>query len=319
MSAPAHLEPLPPHETYARIADAIQSVIRGQTTTIRKLLAAFAAGGHVLLEDVPGTGKTTLAKCLAMCIDATFQRIQFTPDLLPADILGISVYNQRDQSFEFHRGPVFTNILLADEINRASPRTQSALLEAMAEGQVSLDGVRRRLDRLFFVVATQNPVDFQGTYPLPEAQMDRFALCFRLGYVSAEDEVAILSDQKETHPLNDIHPIVSRADVDRLHECVRQVRISDELKRYIVDLVAATRTAEGVQTGGSPRASLTLMKTAQALALFAGRDFVTPDDIQEIAVSVIAHRLVMDPQARFSGNTPQRVVEGALEDVRVPR
>lgn len=319
MSASAHLEPLSPHETYARITDAIQSVIRGQTTTIRTLLAAFAAGGHVLLEDVPGTGKTTLAKCLAMCIDATFQRIQFTPDLLPTDILGVSVYNQRDQSFEFHRGPVFTNILLADEINRASPRTQSALLEAMAEGQVSLDGVRRRLDRLFFVVATQNPVDFQGTYPLPEAQMDRFALRFRLGYVSAEDEVAILSDQKETHPLNGINPIVSRADVDRLHECVTHVRISDELKRYIVDLVAATRHAEGVQTGGSPRASLTLMKTAQALALFAGRDFVTPEDIQEIAVSVIAHRLVMDPQARFSGNTPEGVVEGALEAVSVPR
>ncbi len=319
MSATAHLKPLPPHETYSRIVDSVESVIRGQTATIRKLLAAFAAGGHVLLEDVPGTGKTTLAKCLAMCIDATFQRIQFTPDLLPADILGVSIYNQRDQSFEFHRGPVFTNILLADEINRASPRTQSALLEAMAEGQVSLDGVRRRLDRLFFVVATQNPVDFQGTYPLPEAQMDRFALCFRLGYVSAEDEVAILSDQKEAHPLNGIIPIVSRADVDMLYECVKRVRISDELKRYVVDLVAATRSTEGVQTGGSPRASLTLMKTAQALALFAGRDFVIPDDIQEIAVSVIAHRLVMDPQARFSGVTADGVVQTVLEDVRVPR
>ncbi len=305
-------------DTYARIRDNIGKVMRGQSQAVRKLLAAFAAGGHVLLEDVPGTGKTTLAKALARSIDADFQRIQFTPDLLPADILGVSLFNQREQVFEFHQGPVFTNILLADEINRASPRTQSALLEAMGEGQVSLDGVRRPLDSLFFVIATQNPIEFQGTYPLPEAQMDRFALRFSLGYVAASEEVQILDDQSARHPLDGLEAVSDHDDIERLRDAVRAIAIADELKRYVVDLIVATRETDGVLIGASPRASLAVMKCAQALALFDGGEFVTPEHVQEIAAPVIAHRLVMDPQARYSGHDAESVVSKVLDQVPVP-
>ncbi|MBI2969957.1 MAG: MoxR family ATPase [Gammaproteobacteria bacterium] len=305
-------------EIYQSISDNICRVIKGQQKTIRLLLAAFVSGGHVLLEDVPGTGKTTLAKALARSIDSQYHRVQFTPDLLPTDILGVSIFSQRDQEFHFHPGPVFTNILLADEINRASPRTQSALLEAMAESQVSIDGVNHKLDPLFFVIATQNPIEYHGTYPLPEAQMDRFAMRFHLGYVSADQEVAILSDQHRVHPLENLSPCVDRNDVINLRRRVSDVRISEELKTYIVDLIRATREAEGVLNGASPRASLALMKASQALALFDGLDFVTPDHVQEIAEPVIAHRLMMDPQARFSGLTAHQIIEDILRNLPVP-
>ncbi|MEM9150130.1 MAG: MoxR family ATPase [Cyanobacteria bacterium P01_F01_bin.3] len=323
-SPPAADSSLPPstklsgQATYQRLASNIQQVVKGQPSAIRKLLAAFASGGHVLLEDHPGTGKTTLAKALAFSVDIDFKRIQFTPDLLPSDILGVSILDPEERTFHFHEGPIFANIVLADEINRASPRTQSALLEAMAEAQVSIDGTLNQLRDPFFVIATQNPIDARGTYPLPEAQMDRFALQFQLGYISAENEVEILSNQIQSHPIEQVQPCVTVDDILGLKQQVKQIRVSPELKRYVVDIVNATRQAEDVQLGASPRGSIALMKVAQALALFDGYDFVTPDHIQEIAVPVLAHRLVMEAQSRFSGQTAQQVVADIVGRLPVP-
>jgi MoxR-like ATPase len=307
-----------PQQLAARIRANIERVMSGQTRTINNVLAAFLTGGHVLLEDNPGTGKTTLAKALAKSVSVEFHRVQFTPDLLPSDILGVSVFNPRDQNFSFHAGPIFTQVLLADEINRASPRTQSALLEAMAEGQVSIEGQTHALDDLFFVIATQNPVEFRGTYPLPEAQMDRFAVRLSLGYVSAEAEVAIVDAQAQTHPLDTLAPCVTAQEVRALKQQVKNIRISDELKRYVVDLARATRGAPSVQLGAGPRASLALARMAQALALVQGDDYVKPDHIRDMAVSVLAHRLSLDPSARFSGVTASNVVAEVLKSVPLP-
>jgi len=308
----------PSQSVYYRIKENIERVMQGQEVAIRKLLAAVASGGHVLLEDFPGTGKTTMAKALARSIEARFTRVQFTPDLLPSDILGVAIYNQKEQVFEFHEGPVFTNILLADEINRASPRTQSALLEAMGESQVSVEGNRRLLPDPFFVIATQNPVEFRGTYPLPEAQMDRFAMQFALGYIAPEQETAILDAQTHGHPLERLEPCASLTEILALRQAVENVRVSDEVKRYIVDLTAATREMPLVKLAASPRASIALMKASQAIALFDGDAFVTPDHVQELAVAVIAHRLIVEAQAQFSGQSATLIVEEILRKVPVP-
>ncbi len=306
-----------PRSVCRAVAENIERILVGQGPAIRKLLAVLTGGGHVLLEDFPGTGKTTLAKALALSIDAEYRRIQFTPDLLPTDILGVTIWDQGENAFHFRPGPVFTNILLADEINRASPRTQSALLEAMGEAQVSVEGHRKPLRDLFFVIATQNPVESRGTYPLPEAQMDRFTARFSLGYVRPEQEVAILAEDRSAR-LASLEPRASLPELVALRRAAAAVPIRTELQRYIVDLVGATRSAPGVDLGASPRASLSLMGTAKALALFDGVGFVTPEHIQEMAVSVLAHRLVMAPQARFSGETPEALVEQLLEEIPVP-
>ena len=302
----------------ARLQANVAMVMRGNQKPIEWLLTAFFTGGHVLLEDVPGTGKTTLAKSLAGSIAADFKRVQFTPDLLPTDILGVSIFNQNTQDFRFRKGPIFTQILLADEINRASPRTQSALLEAMGENQVSVEGDRFALDDLFFVIATQNPIEFHGTYPLPEAQMDRFAMRFSLGYVSEAEELEILSSQAVSHPIDVLQPCLSLNEVRAIKTAAINIRITDELQRYIVRLVSATRHHPDIQMGASPRATIALMKSAQALALIRGIEFVTPDIIQELALPIIAHRLALNSDSTFSGSSAMNLLQTIIENTAVP-
>jgi MoxR-like ATPase len=293
-------------------------VILGKPEAIEHVLVALLAGHHLLMEDVPGVGKTTLAKALARCFSGEFRRVQFTPDLLPADILGSSVYSPRDGSFTFKEGPVFANVLLADEINRASPRTQSALLEAMSEGQVSSEGVTRVLPTPFLVLATQNPVEFHGTYPLPEAQLDRFGMRIGLGYPAAEHEVDVLFSQAERHPLESVEVVLAAADVVALQAQARKVRVERSLGRYVVALAEATRRHSAVRLGCSPRGSLMLFRSAQARALLEGRAFAVPEDVKTQAVPVLAHRMGLETKARYTGVSKEDVVREVLEAVPVP-
>ena len=290
-------------------------VIFGKDEALDHVLVALLSGHHLLLEDVPGVGKTTLAKALARSFAGDFRRMQFTPDLLPTDILGSAVYNPRDGSFPFRKGPVFTNVLLADEINRASPRTQSALLEAMGEGQVSAEGETRPLPAPFFVIATQNPVEYHGTYPLPEAQLDRFGLRVSLGYPGAEEEVDVIFSQTEGHPVDALEPLLGAADVLALQAEVRRVRVERRLGRYVVALADATRRHPSIGLGCSPRGTLTLVHAAQARAFLEDRDFVVPEDVKAEAVPVLAHRLGLETKARYSGVSKEEIVREVLRSV----
>ncbi len=292
-------------------------VILGKPEVLENVLTALLGGGHILMEDVPGTGKTTLAKALARSLQADFKRVQFTPDLLPTDILGSSVYDPHSGAFNFKPGPIFANVLLADEINRASPRTQSSLLEAMSERQASIEGTTHPLPAPFLVVATQNPVEFHGTYPLPEAQLDRFAMRINLGYPGREEEVGVLFAQLHHHPLDDLQPVADAATVVALMEAVRAIRVEKRLAGYLVDLSTATRRHPELRMGCSPRGTLALLRMTQARAFLAGRDHAVPEDAKAVAVATLAHRLMLDTKARYSGRSKEDVVRELLEQVPV--
>jgi MoxR-like ATPase len=301
-----------------RVRANVARVIVGKESVIELLLVALLCEGHVLLEDVPGTGKTMLARALARSLDCSFRRIQCTPDLLPTDVTGLSYFNQKLGEFQFRPGPIFTGVLLADEVNRATPRTQSALLEAMQERTVTLDGETRPLPRPFIVLATQNPVELEGTFPLPEAQLDRFLMRLELGYPSADDEVEVLARYQQSEPLEELAPVASAADMLALQQAVRQLHIADPVRRYVIEIVRATRSSDEVQLGASPRASLALHRAAQALAALRGRDFVKPDDVKELAPPVLAHRLILHPEARLRGRAPATIVQALVARVPAP-
>ena len=301
-----------------RIVENISRVIVGKRPVIELLLAGLLADGHVLLEDMPGLGKTLIAKSLARSIGASFKRVQFTPDLLPADITGFTVYNQQRGEFLFQPGPVMTHVLLADEINRTIPRTQSSLLESMEERQVTVDGATHPLPRPFFVMATQNPIELEGTFPLPEAQLDRFLLRLRLGYPAQDEEIAILVRFQQQDPLRVLEPVASPGEVAELQETRSKITVSAPVREYITSLVRATRTSPALRLGSSPRGSLALMRAGQALAGLRGRDFVLPDDVKFLAVPVLAHRLILREEERLRGETQERVLEEILRQVPIP-
>lgn len=306
------------HRKLQELKKNLTRVIRGKDDTIDILLIALLAGGSVLFEDVPGMGKTTLAKALAKSVAASFNRIQFTPDLLPGDILGSSIYNPVQGTFSFRPGPIFANFLLADEINRASPRTQSALLEAMSEGQATIEGTRYPLEPPFMLLATQNPVEFHGTYPLPEAQLDRFLMLLSLGYPGPEEEVDILYAQAKTHPLDEIEAVLSRQEAVEMQTAVRAIRLEESISRYMVEIVTATRREARLKLGVSPRGTLMLFRAAQAAAFYAGRDYVMPDDVQRLAVPVLAHRVILTAEAKYGGSSKQDLIREIAGNIKAP-
>jgi MoxR-like ATPase len=301
-----------------KIIENIACVIVGKDRAIELLLVALLADGHVLLEDVPGVGKTLLAKSLAKSIGGSFSRIQFTPDLLPADITGFNVYNQKSGQFAYQSGPVITHILLADEINRTIPRTQSSLLESMEERQVTVDGRTYLLPRPFFVMATQNPIELEGTFPLPEAQLDRFLLKLRLGYPEKDEEISMLERFREQDPLESLQAVASPEQITELQSARKKIRISLPVREYIADIVRATRQNKVLRFGASPRGSLGLMRAGQSLAALRGREFVLPDDIKHLIVPVLAHRLILTDEERLRGGTPEQLLEQILEQTSIP-
>ena len=304
-------------ETGEKVAANVERVIVGKSQEVRLTLVALLCRGHLLIEDVPGTGKTMLAKAVARSLGCSFRRIQFTPDLLPSDVTGLSIYNQKTQEFEFRPGPIMAQVVLADEINRATPKTQSALLESMEEHQATIDGTTYQMPEPFLVIATQNPIEYEGTFALPEAQLDRFMLRIRLGYPSLADEQTILEEQKLTHPLDDLREVLDVADLLALQAAVREVYVDPSVANYIVRLVNATRTHPDVYLGASPRGSLALYRTGQALAALAGRDYVIPDDIKALAEAALAHRLIIKTSSSMHDIDPRQVIAELLNSVPV--
>jgi MoxR-like ATPase len=301
-----------------RVIENLEKVIVGKRQSIELIVIGLLCEGHMLIEDVPGVGKTMLARSLARSLDCVFNRIQFTPDMLPSDVTGVSIYNQQKNKFEFRPGPVIGQIILADEINRATPKTQAALLEAMEEHQVTVDGMTHRLPDPFMVLATQNPIEYEGTFPLPEAQLDRFLLRLRLGYPSMSDEIRVLDDQQIRHPLETLKSVVKAKEVMQAIEDVKHIFISPAIKKYIVDLTTRTRQSSDVYLGASPRGSLSLARVGRARAALQGRDYVLPDDIQAVAIAVLAHRIIVSPAARLRDLSSDRIVQEAIHATPVP-
>ncbi|MGN1401615.1 MAG: AAA family ATPase [Bacillus sp. (in: firmicutes)] len=301
-----------------KILNNIDRVMIGKRNIAELCLTALLAKGHVLLEDVPGVGKTMMVRALATSINASFRRIQFTPDLLPSDVTGTSIYNPKEQEFIFRPGPVMGHIILADEINRTSPKTQAALLEGMEEASITVDGVTRELEQPFFVMATQNPIEYEGTYPLPEAQLDRFLLKLNMGYPDEQEELDILSGVQQRHPIDDIHSVVSVEDVRELQEQVKGVFVDRSVQQYIVGIANRTRTHRQVYLGASPRGSIALMKASQAFAFIQGREYVVPDDVQYLAPYVFSHRIILKPEARYNGVKTDDLVREILNGLPIP-